>query len=339
MPRPPTIELRYQIPPNRRAAVQRALHARPSRVQPMAAPWPAAAAGPWQRTSLPLKAGSSEVLVGLETGMVHGDGSDRTVAELTFTLSHGPLEGLLRLADRWVQRHGLWLDVRGAADRAALGSPNARPPRVFGSVVPTLRPAMHTDAALRAMVAACLQQMLPNAAVLATGAGTAEHVHQMRVGLRRLRAVLRAYGNWSGAVKPAWAPALAQLFGQLGAARDRDTLQALLPQLRNAGAPEIKLPDADAEVDVAPVMRGAAFNRLVLQLIGFAFGPGRPDLARTGRPVRLARARLSRWHRRLCAEARVFEGLGDAERHDVRKRLKRLRYAIEAASAPFRRTS
>jgi CHAD domain-containing protein len=333
--RPPTpIELRYQIPVNQRAAVQRALRARPVQTQPMATPWPtAAAAGPWQRTSFQQKAGASELGISLETGTVHTDGGDSPVAELTLTLTRGPLEGLLRVADRWVQRHGLWLDVRGADDRAAGWLPNLPPPRVYGSAPPALSHAMHTDAALRAMVAACLQQVLPNAAVLASGRGLPEHLHQTRVGLRRLRAVLRAFGNWSGAVRPGWVPALAKLFDQLGAARDRDTLRALLPQLRDAGAPALTIPAADAEVDLPPLLRSADVNRLALQLIGFAFGPGRPDLARKGRPVRLARARLARWHRRLCAEARLFEGLGDAERHDVRKRLKRLRYAIEAVGA------
>lgn len=333
MRRLPTIELRYQIPQDHRAAVERALQVRSTRVDAMPTPWPTAAVAPWQRASLPLTSGTSVVVVSLETGTVHTGDGDSAVSELTLTLAHGPLEGLLRLADRWVQRYGLWLDVRSAADRAAGWLPQMPPPRVYGSSLPAPSHAMHSDAALRAMVAGCLQQVLPNAAVLAAGRGGPEHVHQTRVGLRRLRAVLRAFGNWSAAVQPEWVPALAQLFDKLGTVRDRDTLRALLPQLRSAGAPALQLPAAEAEVDVSPVLRSAAFNRLVLQLIGFAFGPARPDLARKGRPVQLARARLARWHRRLCAEAQLFEGLGDAERHDVRKRLKRLRYAIEAASA------
>lgn len=328
-----SIELRFRVPDDRRAAVQRALQARPSRTVSVAAPWPEAVAGTWRLHTRQLNAGLSTIAVGLLCGTLHTDAGEQTVVELTLALENGPLDGLLRLADRWVERFGLWLDVRGPAERGGDWQSRAAAPRVYSATVPALTHDMDADAALRSMVATILQQVLPNTAALAAGRGASEHVHQTRIGLRRLRTVLRGFESWSTAVQPGWHSALGRLFRSLNAARDRDTLLALLPQLQRAGGPTMTPPAAADPPDLAPVLRSPDCNRLMLRLIGFAFGPARPDLARKGRPERLAKQRLSRWHRRLCGDARVFGGLGDAERHDVRKRLKRLRYAVEAVSA------
>ena len=43
-----------------------------------------------------------------------------------------------------------------------------------------------------------------------------------------------------------------------------------------------------------------------------------------------------RWHRRIARTARVYEALDDAERHRLRKRVKRLRYAAEFVAALYR---
>ena len=49
---------------------------------------------------------------------------------------------------------------------------------------------------------------------------------------------------------------------------------------------------------------------------------------------RLAR-RLNRWHRQLIADANRYADLDDAGRHRLRKRAKRLRYAVEFCGALF----
>jgi len=49
----------------------------------------------------------------------------------------------------------------------------------------------------------------------------------------------------------------------------------------------------------------------------------------------LAAKRLRRWHERVIAPAEQFGRLGEAQRHALRKRAKRLRYAVEFCAALF----
>ena len=42
----------------------------------------------------------------------------------------------------------------------------------------------------------CLEQVLVNASEIAAGSSDAEHVHQLRVGIRRLRTAMRELAVW-----------------------------------------------------------------------------------------------------------------------------------------------
>ena len=175
---------------------------------------------------------------------------------------------------------------------------------------------------------------------MASGTATPEHLHQARVALRRLRTALRIYGDWSPAVDAAWAPALAELFAQMGAVRDRDALEAgLLPALRAAGAPLAELPvEAASAGDPADTLRSQECTQLWLALIAFANGV--PAQAEDGAPARnvraLAAARLKRLQRPLAKDAKAYAELEDEQRHRARRRLKRLRYGIEFTASLFR---
>ena len=56
-------------------------------------------------------------------------------------------------------------------------------------------PAFRRDATgaqiVVAVLQSCLNQILPNASELAAASGDSEHIHQLRVGIRRLRTALR----------------------------------------------------------------------------------------------------------------------------------------------------
>ena len=280
------------------------------------------------------------VEVAFDVGEIVAGANRLPVCELEFELKRGPATALLGLAARWLPRHGLWLDVRSKAeqgDRLARGQP-AGP--AVQATAPKLKTDMSADAALRCIVAACLAQVLPNAADVAGGVGGSEHLHQLRVGLRRLRSALRVFGKLSGAVDAAWEPALAALFRDLGAARDRDALaETLLPELRRAGAPWAEMPAQAGEGDPAAALRAAPANTLMLELIGFAHGapatgplpqdPALPHLRSLVAP------RLRRLQKQLKADAAVFAEGNDAQRHRARKRLKRLRYSLEFAAGLY----
>lgn len=312
-----------------------------------------------------LRVAGSRVELALDIGSVRGGGRLLPIWELEFELLRGPVAALYALATRWVQRHRLRLDVRTKAERGDLLSRGLAVSDPAGAPRPALKPDMTVDEAMRTMLRAALAQVLPNAAALAGGVGQDEHLHQLRVGLRRLRSVLKLFGNvpdGAGAqtvegaaacVLAANADALAALFRRLGGARDRDVLATtLLPALAAAGGPPLVLPEAPPHEDVGAVLREAPVVSLLLACMAAAEEPGpapdevADDAADAGADdgagdngerhssiVALARRRLGRLDRRLARAAKDFRVLDDEQRHRLRRQIKRLRYGVEATQA------
>ena len=280
------------------------------------------------------------VEVALDVGEVVAGQRRHPLCELEFELKRGSFDGLLELADRWVRQHGLWLDVRSKAERglSLAGAANAGLPAPSDRLA--LTPDMSGDGALRAMVGACLAQILPAAAAVAEGAEEAEHLHQLRVGLRRLRCAVRMFGDASTAADPNWGSALATLFNRLGSTRDRDVFAlTVFPALRDAGAPLAELlPDTGGE-DPGDAVRGFACTELLLKLLGFAHSgaPQPPDNDDAEAPPlsSLWQPRLRRLRRQLRTDGERFLDLDDESRHRCRKRLKRWRYSLEFAASLY----
>ncbi|WP_418118525.1 CHAD domain-containing protein [Variovorax sp. 350MFTsu5.1] len=281
------------------------------------------------------------------------------VCELELELKRGDVQGLVSLARRWSQQHGLWFSTVSKAERGArllaaqetVEAVKAEPPRFADQ---------HPDglAIRQAVVASCLAQMLPNASEIAAGSTDEEQIHQLRIGIRRLRTALRELAPLdpaSGLAEAAeWEPPLVDAFRALGALRDREQVVKLAqPRLREAGAPDFDpLAADDAAAADAPspsdIVRAPAFQNVLVSLIGFtAAKPAEPapETAAEGDPPsapvgandarRLLRKRLRRLHKQVLRDGERFESLDTESQHRVRKRLKRLRYLAEFVAPLF----
>ena len=256
------------------------------------------------------------------------------LCELELELKSGEAAALVALASRWVQRFGLTLDVRTKAER---GERLARGVRLGDAVKArpvVLEGTVDSHGALRQVVGNCLTQVLGNASDIAHESDTApEQLHQLRVGLRRLRTALRELGPLSDEAAPHWGEALGRLFGRLGSARDRDALaQTLLPALHQAGAAGLELPRIEAEPAAQAALRETETTLLWLQLLAFAAGSGASEQAFA--PA--VSERLARLLKQVRRDAAQFGELDDTTRHRLRKRVKRLRYLSEFAAGLFR---
>jgi triphosphatase len=285
------------------------------------------------RTQRLLRSGGCVAELAFDKGALLAGERRWPLYELEFELKSGDPVALVALAARWVQRFGLTLDTRTKAER---GDRLARGERLGAPVkAQPLSLAADVDCAnaLRGVVANCLQQVLGNASDLAHEDDTEpEHLHQLRVGLRRLRTALRELGPLVADVPKAWGEALAALFARLGSARDRDALaQTLLPALRKAGADDLQLPVIEPEPAAQVALRESATTQLWLQLLALAAGSA-PSEQAFAPAVRQCLARLFKQVRRDAAR---FEALDDEARHRLRKRVKRLRYLSEFAATQF----
>lgn len=284
-----------------------------------------------------VRAPGCSVELAFDTGALVASGRRWPLCELEFELKTGDPAGLTALAAKWVRRYALTLDVRTKAergDRLARGVRIGVPERAQALALPE---GIGGEAALRAITGSCLRQILGNTSEIAHEAASPEHLHQLRVGLRRLRTALRELGTLSPQVRPEWSAALETLFRSLGVTRDRDALaQALLPALQRAGATTLQWPPADASAPPEALLREPGTTGLWLELLSFAAGDG--GVGAVGEPFEsFAAARLQALHRQVRRDAGRFAELDDAHRHRLRKRLKRLRYLCEFAASRFER--
>ncbi len=305
----------------------------------------------WRRIRT-LRATGGTVELAFDSGEIVAGERRWPVCELEIELLRGRPGAVIDVARRWVRRHELWLDVRSKAERGDRLEREAQ----LGPVIKAggevrLEPEQSAHAALRAVVAHCLQQILPNASEVADGRCSDEHVHQLRVGLRRLRSALRFFAGWTAPFDPAWAARLTALFRQLGVARDRDALAAsLLPALRQAGAPLFELPPAPDGPTPTELLRTSEATLLLLDLLAYQVnGPAAPAPPLADAPAGDVRpapeplpplpdavtARLQRWHRRVVRPGKRYAELDDLARHSLRKRVKRLRYAAEFVASLY----
>ena len=292
-----------------------------------------------------------KVELAFDTGSITAGEATLAVHELEVELLAGSALAVIDVSRRWLRRFGLWLDTRSKSERGdmlARGETMA-PPRTATDVDLTRR--MSGVQALRCVLGSCADQVLGNASQIASGEHTDEHVHQLRIGLRRLRTALQLF---DGPADPApagtasLAAAAATLFRRLGAARDQVVIEAgfaadLQAALQAAGVPGAGPRATASGTEEAPdkVLREVASQALLLDLLAAtqAADPAVPLTAPVQEPDlrhQLA-ARLNRWHRRAAADAKRYRKLDDAGRHRLRKHVKRLRYALEFSAALFPR--
>jgi len=314
-----------------------------------------------RRTHRVIRAHGARIEIAFDEGRIlaAADGRSVAVCELEFELLSGPPSALLAVAERWVQRHGLWLDVRTKSERGfRLARDVARVPAVRALPADSVADAkaskafarMPPGAAFARLVQQVLQHLLPNQAECAGGSDSAEHLHQWRVAARRLRTVLRLMADWSGQADAAaglearWAVA----FDATSAQRDDDAMAATLwPLIDAAGGPPGARDAGDpgqGAADSGAAMRDPGLTVLVLQTWSAALAAGEPAAVPPEAPapgggeagpipvvsLRPLGAELldTQW-RRVVRGCKHFEDLSVPQQHRLRKRLKRLRYATE----------
>ena len=271
------------------------------------------------------------VEIALDEGRLMAAGAVQRLREVEFELVSGSPVAMLALVERWRQRFGLIYDPRNKAERGhalAAGSPH---PPLRKAVSPCYDADASALQALGAVVDECLAHIGRNAIGLAEGdpALQSEHVHQLRVGIRRLRSALRAFRDWVAEPPAELVDGLRGLFAALGQVRDRDVLGGgVATELVRAGAPPLSLPAAADAPDPGALIRAPETQRLLLAWISWRAGlqalPEAQDSLK-----RLARRRLRRWQRDIASDCRRFDELDEAAVHALRKHVKRQRYALE----------
>ena len=179
----------------------------------------------------------------------------------------------------------------------------------------------------------------------------AESLHQLRINIRQARSVLREGRNvLPPELSRAMSEDLSWLSSVTSASRDLDVLLAHWPQYERMVEPremhhlqvvvrEIHHRHKDAYREMCAQLNGQRAITLinewqVLMLDGTDFGPGGPDAYDSLRSV--ATQRLSRAYKELLhLSSRLSSKSSDAEIHNLRKDVKKIKYLIESFQEVF----
>jgi CHAD domain-containing protein len=211
---------------------------------------------------------------------------------------------------------------------------------------------MTAGGAFQRIAVACLRQIAANAERLRLRASP-EVIHQLRVGLRRLRSAITSFRKVVTDARLAAIKAeLKWLTGELDAARNLDVLlhgdyRAAVAQKDDAEGVKglgVRLRGARrmAYVRAAAAVESERFRRLMVDLlIWIEAGPwtvAEPTAKQRERPIRRFAAReLARRRDRIAKRGRRLRDLDPAARHKLRIEAKKLRYAADAFEDLFAR--
>ena len=285
-----------------------------------------------ERVLRDVRQGASVLELALDEGRILAQGREHVVRELEVELKEGLPQDAVRFARHWAARHGLWLSTIGKARRGQLlaeGRSGGEPVHAEGVDYP--RKASSGEV-VASVLASCLAHVIGNASEIAAGSGDDEHVHQLRVGIRRLRTALRELQPFAP-MDTGCEPALVAAFRALGEHRDRDQVtRGFEARIQAAGGPALQALEPDTPIpDPGEVVRHPDFQDALLELIGQQLaieGTGKP-------PRKLARRGLQRLRRQVLRDGSQFAALEPVLQHRVRKRLKRLRYLAEFTQPLF----
>ncbi len=282
-----------------------------------------------------------EVCLDIDVGSIQAaSGGEAAVAvnEIELELRSGSVDSLFAVALDLQRDLPLRLVPSSKAERGyglVAGDPAAAPAKARA---PALEPELPVGRAIAAVLGSGIEQVMANEAAVRAGIDP-EGVHQMRVGLRRLRSALSLFADvLDPARRQAISSELKWLQSALGPARELDVFraEALAPVAAAMGEEDgLRLLARRTDVAIAlayDAARGALasprYTRLLLELARWQAAIA-ADSGLSGPVEPFAAALLER---RLKSVRKAGRGLARApveRQHDVRIRLKKLRYGAD----------
>ena len=280
----------------------------------------------------------------IDRGTIHAPGKKpaERIREIELELKSGPVTALYDVALRLLAAAPVRLEWRSKAERGyrlAAGRPISQAVHATPFAVD---PTLSAEAALQRFGRVCLDQILRNEAAIF--AGRAEGVHQMRVAVRRLRAVLSGFREMLPPEQRRRASdELRWLADALGAARNIDVFESALIRPAREALPDVaalrvlsaaaRRQRRAAYAAARRVIRSPRYTALLLGLMRWFDGRGWRDGDAAGgleQPIGdIAPLLLDKLRRAAKRRSKGFARQSDEERHKLRIVLKKLRYTIE----------
>ena len=291
----------------------------------------------------------AKIEVAIDSGEIVAGEAGVPFHEAELELIEGDLDALYDLTQALFPTGGLRLSTLPKSARgymlAETGKAETDPVPRLARGVP-LRPEMTSEIAARDVLRECFEQVSANIEVI-LARDAHEGPHQLRIGLRRLRAAFGLFRPVIGHADLTRLSGVAQQIGaQVGMLRDLDVViadiidpehaahpqEAGFPKLRSA----IELRREAVRGELREFLASAEVQSFQIDLARFIetrrwlASQDFDQTARLAKPVRaLADKALSKRWKSCVAHARNIDHLNIVERHELRKELKKLRYSVE----------
>lgn len=268
----------------------------------------------------------------IDCGVIRSGRRSERICELELELKRGPATALFDLALRLAAVLPLTPEHRSKAERGyALRDPAIAAPRK--AEAPRMSPAMSAGDALRAIMGSTLAQIGANAQGVLHG-NDPEYLHQMRVGLRRLRSALDLHADALGEALAGERQALRGIAAGLGAARDWDVLVGeclpAMPVVPAALAAFCERERRHARTKAKSILKTNSYVLTLLTLGRWLADPQSTGAACWQQPARdSANGILAARHLRVLRRGRRLSRRSAGELHRLRIAVKKLRYATE----------
>jgi inorganic triphosphatase YgiF len=293
------------------------------------------------RTSFLVTSAKSRIEVALDRGKVRAGRHSQPISEVELELKKGEVADLSRLAKRIARRDGVTLELRSKAERGYALADRQTDDHVGASAI-ALEDDMTAAEGFRAIGFSCLHHLEANRAAVLND--DPEGIHQMRVGLRRLRAALSLFKPLiEGGELEAIKRDLKWVTGELGPARDFDIFveQTVMPMEKHPPAglaaleTDLKARRHKGFVRAKRMVRSQRYRRILLKtglwLTGGDWATGDDRLRRDLRKRKLkdmARDILTARTAKTARKLKKLDKLTAMQRHKLRIALKKLRYAV-----------
>jgi inorganic triphosphatase YgiF len=303
-----------------------------------------------RRTVYPIVDGTRAMEFTVDQGTIDTGSRSMPLCEIELELKRGPVAAVFDLARELIRVVPAQLAVKSKSERGyeLVADEQAAPVKAVTIELPA---NANTREAFKIIGRACLKQIVGNEPALVKGAP--EGVHQMRVGLRRLRAAMSLFAGilrdpQTAAIKDE----LKWLTGELGPARELEVLvKRVLAPLQKQRARWTGMPALSHELAekreaalgrAQHAVQSPRFRALTLDTAAWLeagdWTAPRDDLVRDrgDLPIAISAAeQLARRWRKIRKKGKALAHLDARSRHKLRIQTKKVRYAAEFFASLF----
>lgn len=303
-----------------------------------------------RRTIYPIRSNGSEIELTVDRGKVEAAGLSSPLCEIELELKVGEAGELFALARKLAEALPIRPMSKSKAERGYELVGKEAPCAVKAEPI-AVAPDTDSVAAFRTIARSCLYQLVANEPALRRN--DPEAVHQMRIGVRRLRAAISLFADMlAGPQTEALKSELKWITEQLGPARELDVfLQGVVKQAAGQSqsgsamgslAREFRKNRADALAKAEQAVASARFRRLVLDAAAWIeigdWTHNEDEFARALRDRSVTDAaadELRRRRNKIRKQGGRLAELDPRRRHKLRINAKKLRYATEFFAGAF----